>query len=448
MNNLKRIFGDLGQYPSAVVSLIIIGAMIVASIWIVIAIPYKEAVRLWRGGESVWYQLPKTVPPRWVNLFRRQKLPDTLILDTRQHADWKTYEPSGNGRRIKIDFSIDFPYDEFPQELSMYFYASQATNPPFVSMAWLTPDGRQIRIADFALQSEKQNFRFAQDAKLQQRLKGVDHQIGLFAQPGSEPPVPLKGTYQLHVEIVTFDPVTDVDVEFLQYGKVYGWFGTDQNRRDLKIGLLWGLPVALLFGLVASLGTSVAAMIIAALGAWFGGWVDDLIQRITEVNLVLPFLPILIMVGTFYSRSIFAILGVTILLSIFGGSIKSYRAIFLQVREMPYVEAARAYGASDLRIILRYLVPRIIPLLIPALVTGIPSYVFLEASLAVLGLGDPVLPTWGKVIQDAEFNGALYKGMYYWVLEPSILLMITGLAFAVLGFSLDRIFNPRLRGIS
>jgi peptide/nickel transport system permease protein len=205
--------------------------------------------------------------------------------------------------------------------------------------------------------------------------------------------------------------------------------------------------VALLFGLVASLGTSVAAMIIAAVGVWFGGWIDDLIQRITEVNLVLPFLPILIMVGTFYSRSIFVILGVTILLSIFGGSIKSYRAIFLQVREMPYVEAARTYGASDLRIILRYLVPRIIPLLIPALVTGIPSYVFLEASLAVLGLGDPVLPTWGKVIQDAEFNGALYKGMYYWVLEPSLLLMVTGLAFAVLGFSLDRIFNPRLRGI-
>jgi peptide/nickel transport system permease protein len=447
MNKIKRLFGDLGQYPSAVVSLVVIGVMIFASIWIVIAIPYEEAVRLWRGGETVWYQLPKTVPPRWVNFFRRQKLPDTLILDTRQHSDWKAYEPSGDGRRIKMDFAIDFQYDDFPQELSMYFYTSPTAKSPFVSMTWLTPDGRQIRIADFALKNEKQNFRFAQDAKLQQRLKGVDHQIALFAQPGSEPPVPLKGIYHLQVEIVTFEPQTDVDVEFLQYGKVYGWFGTDHTRRDLKIGLLWGLPVALLFGLVASLGTSVAAMIIAAVGVWFGGWIDDLIQRITEVNLVLPFLPILIMVGTFYSRSIFVILGVTILLSIFGGSIKSYRAIFLQVREMPYVEAARTYGASDLRIILRYLVPRIIPLLIPALVTGIPSYVFLEASLAVLGLGDPVLPTWGKVIQDAEFNGALYKGMYYWVLEPSLLLMVTGLAFAVLGFSLDRIFNPRLRGI-
>jgi len=152
-------------------------------------------------------------------------------------------------------------------------------------------------------------------------------------------------------------------------------------------------------------------------------------------------------VGTFYSRSIWTLLGVTVVLSIFTGAIKTDRAIFLQVRESPYIEAAKAYGASGRRIIFRYMIPRIIPLLIPALVSAIPSYVFLEASLAVLGLGDPVLPTWGKVINDAFSNGALYKGYYYWILEPAVLLMITGLGFAMLGFALDRIFNPRLRGM-
>jgi len=86
-------------------------------------------------------------------------------------------------------------------------------------------------------------------------------------------------------------------------------------------------------------------------------------------------------------------------------------------------------------------------MLIPQLVTLIPTFVFIEASLAVLGLGDPILPTWGKVISEARVNGALYEGHYYWMLEPSVLLMITGLAFSLLGFSLDRIFNPRLRGL-
>ncbi len=447
MNTLKRTWNDLRQYPSAIISLIVILILLGASIWVVYAIPYKEAVRLWRGGEDVWYRLPKIVPPKWINWFREKKLPDTIIFSTLEDPEAKQYEPSGDGRRIKVDIPISFEYDEYPQELSIYFFVSNAERGPFVSMLWVTPDEREIRIADFGLQSSKVNFRFAQDSKLRQRLKGLDAEVGLYSVPQTDPPQPLKGDYQLKIEIVTFDPNADVEVEFIQYGKVYGWFGTDHMRRDLRVGLLWGLPVAMAFGLVASLGTSVLAMVIAAVGAWYRGWVDDLIQRVTEINLVLPFLPILIMVGTFYSRSIFVILGVTILLSIFGGAIKNYRAIFLQVREMPYIEAAKAYNAGDGRIIIRYLLPRIIPLLIPALVTGIPSYVFLEASLAVLGLGDPVLPTWGKIIQDAEFNGALYKGMYYWVLQPSALLMITGLAFAVLGFSLDRIFNPRLRGI-
>jgi peptide/nickel transport system permease protein len=140
-------------------------------------------------------------------------------------------------------------------------------------------------------------------------------------------------------------------------------------------------------------------------------------------------------------------LGAVIALSIFGGAIKTFRAIFLQVREAPYIEAARAYGASNGRIIVRYLIPRIIPVMIPSLVSGVPVYVFLEASLTLLGLGDPVLPTWGKVIEDARAQGALHNGQYYWVLQPAVLLMLVGLSFAMVGFSLDRVFNPRLRGL-
>jgi peptide/nickel transport system permease protein len=165
------------------------------------------------------------------------------------------------------------------------------------------------------------------------------------------------------------------------------------------------------------------------------------------VNSIIPLLPILIMVGTLYNRSIWLMLGMVIVLSIFGLQIKNYRAIFMQVKESPYIDAARAYGAGDMRIIFRYLIPRVLPLVIPAIVTLVPGFVFLEASLAVLGLGDPVLPTWGKLINDANTQGALFNGYYYWILLPSMLLMIAGLAFAMVGFALDRVFNPRLREI-
>ena len=450
MKALQKSFRDILRYPSAVIGLVIIAGLVILSIYAVLTIPYSEASRLWRGGEDVWYQNPKIAPPEWVNWFRKDKLPKTVLMDSQQEDDdrvSKVVEPQADGSKVTIAFLLDYQYDTFPQELILYFDAQFAEKLPFASVYWLTPDDREIRVGDFSVGGSF-TYRFSQDSKLQRRLKGQDPQRGLFmADPTAEPPVPLKGTYTLRIDGLTFEESADLDAEFVMHGRVAGWAGTDHLRRDLSIALLWGTPVALAFGLLAALGTTVTTMIIAAIGVWFGGWVDELIQRITEVNLVLPLLPILIMVGTFYSRSIWVILGVTILLSIFGGAIKTYRAVFLQVKESPYIEAARAYGASNMRIIFSYLIPRIIPMLIPQLVILIPTFVFLEASLAVLGLGDPVLPTWGKVINDARNEGAPFQGLYYWVLEPSILLMLTGLAFAMLGFSLDRIFNPRLRGL-
>ncbi len=446
MKNLQRTFQELLRYPSALVGLVMITALLLLSIYAVIAIPYDEAIRLWRGGQEVWYKTPKNAPPAWINYFQQEKLPDTVVLNSKDGTATKVVKNTSEGTEITITYAFDYQYDDFPQEISLYFTSQFKEKQPHISAVWIKPDGAEIPISDFSITKE-QTFRISQDERLQRRLGDLDPQVGLFLDINSVKEIPLKGQYQLRVTATGFEKDTDVDAELVVYGKVFGLAGTDYQRRDLMVALLWGTPVALSFGLLAALGTTLTTMVIAAIGAWFGGWLDELIQRITEVNLVLPFLPILIMIGTFYSRSIFVILGVTILLSIFGGTIKTYRAVFLQVKESSYIEAARAYGASNIRIVLLYLLPRIIPLLIPQLVILIPTYVFLEASLAVLGLGDPVLPTWGKIIDDAQTNGALYQGLYYWVLEPSILLMFTGLSFAMLGFSLDRIFNPRLRGL-
>ncbi len=447
LNALK----ELKRYPSAIAGIIIILAMVALGIYAIVAIPYNQAIQLWRGGENIWYKTPKLAPPAWINLFRRAKLPDTLILNSAEAENHggtvtKTMTPGEQETsRILITYTFDFPYSAFPQELALYFAPQYTAKAPHASITWHTPDGREIRVADFSV-SKGQVYRFAQDTKLQRRLGGMSPEQGLFvADPKADKPAIVQGRYELRINALTFEQGSDLDAEFVLYGRVYGLAGTDHLRRDLRVALLWGTPVALAFGLIAALGTTLTTMWIAALGTWFGGWVDSLIQRITEVNMVLPFLPILIMIGTFYSRSIWVILGATIILSIFGSGIKTYRAVFLQVKESPYIEAARAYGAGNWRIIFQYLVPRMIPLLIPQLVVLIPSYVFLEAGLAVLGLGDPTLPTWGKVINDAQANGALYQGLYYWVLEPAALLILAGLAFALLGFSLDRIFNPRLR---
>ena len=440
-NTLKTIFA----YPSAVMGILVVLGLVVLAIYAMVTIPYQEAIRLWRGGEEVWYQNPKFAPPAWINLFANKKYSESFSVRTTDGSMFKEVTPGEEGTStLSISYAFDFSSDYYPQEMILYLTSAYQEKQPFFSAEWLTPDGRKIRLTSLTI-TQKTTYRFSQDEKLKARLKTEDVIRLLFSDP--ETGAPVKGQYQLLIAGATFEPDSDIDVEFVYHGQVYGLAGTDQARRDLVVPLLWGAPVALAFGLIASLGTSILTMVIAAVGTWYGGWVDELIQRITEINLVLPFLSILIMVGTFYSRSIWVILGVTILLSIFTGAIKGYRAVFMQVKESMYIEAARAYGASGSRIVFLYLIPRMIPLLIPGLVSSVPAFVFLEASLAVLGLGDPVLPTWGKIIQDANSNGALYRGYYYWILEPAALLMVTGLGFAMLGFALDRIFNPKLRDV-
>jgi peptide/nickel transport system permease protein len=447
MKTIQKNFKELLRYPSAIAGLVILLLLLGLSVYSVIAIPYQRAISLWRGGEEYWYQNPKLAGPAWLNYFTKKKLPVTIILNSANATAEKVIKPGTSSSLVTITYTFDYQYDAFPQEVTLFFTPKFINQQPFVNITWTRPDGKTIRIGEFSV-GTGQTFPFSQDSKLQRRLGDQPPVEGLFgADPESADKTPLKGTYTLKIEGVTFDPGSDLDAELVVYGQLDGLAGTDHLRRDLMVALLWGTPIALAFGLVAALGTTLLTMVIAAVGSWMGGWLDEIIQRITEVNLVLPLLPVLIMVGTFYSRSIFAILGITILLTIFGGAIKTDRAIFLQVKESGYIEAAKSYGASNARIIFKYLIPSIFPILIPRLVILIPFYVFLEASLAVLGLGDPTLPTWGKIIQDGQNNGALYQGLYYWVLEPTILLTLTGLAFALLGFALDRVFNPKLRGM-
>lgn len=445
MNTLKNSFQKILYYPSAVLGMFVVLLLVFTAIYAMVKIPYQEAIRLWRGGEEVWYQNPKFAPPAWINLFSEKKYAESFAVNTTTGTMKKEVVQGAKGTATTTaSYSFNFTYDVLPQDLILYLTSSYNEKQPFISAEWHTPDGRTIRLTNMAI-SQKQTYRISQDEKLKTKLRTDDVIHSLFTDPKTGNLI--KGQYQLLITGTTFEPDSNIDAQFVLHGQVFGLAGTDQQRRDLVLPLLWGAPVALAFGLIASLGTSILTMVIAALGTWYGGWIDELIQRITEINLVLPFLSILIMVGTFYSRSIWVILGATILLSIFTGAIKGYRSIFVQVKESMYIEAAKAYGASSPRIVFLYLIPRMIPLLIPGLVSSVPAFVFLEASLAVLGLGDPVLPTWGKIIEDANANGALYRGYYYWILEPATLLMVTGLGFAMLGFALDRIFNPKLRDI-
>ena len=435
---------ELRRYPSAIAGMVIIAFLVGLSIYTVIAIPYTQALDLWRGGAH-WQMHPTNASPAWLDRLTGGNQPRTMIVSLDDAPVEET--PFEGGRELRIPLTLDYDFDGFPSEMNLFLQARDHEREPFLRMVWRTPDGREIPLGGRRV-ARDDRVSMSQDLGLERRLGQVPH-IGLLARPDGDVAAPevLQGEHQLLLEAVVFDDSAGISGDLVLYGQVHGIAGTDYQRRDLMVALLWGTPVALAFGLLAAVGTTITTLVIAATGVWFRGWVDAVIQRLTEVNMILPLLPILVMVGTLYSTSIWLMLGMVVALGIFSAGIKMYRAMLLPIRESAYIEAARAYGASNARIILRYMIPRILPVLIPTFVTLIPTFVFLEASLAVLGLGDPVLPTWGKVLNDAQTQSALYNDQYYWVVSPALLLMLTGLGFAMLGFALDRVFNPRLRNI-
>jgi peptide/nickel transport system permease protein len=465
---LKGVVRELLSYKSGIVGLAILALLVAISVYAIVAIPYEEAIRLWRGQEAMWIDNPRTAAPEWVEIFVGKKLPRTIRLDSRVRetgVSKTVIDLPGTGmRKVLIEYRFRFDYDEPPSELNIFFFSNYTgSSAPLVRLVWRKPSGEEIELLRYGLRAPDDKLYVSISDAVLSNL--VSYYVSKYPVNVSERVTVLKllfgkvtgkslesgdfevekGDYKLTVEATVFSKDVDLDAKLVVYGTVHGIAGTDHLRRPLEIPLIWGAPIALAFGLTASLVTTFLQMIIAVISGWYGGWVDSLIQRVTELYMVIPFLPFLMLISTFYKIDIWILLAVVIILSIFGGGIKGTRALVMQLKEYPYIEAAKAYGASDFRIIFFYIIPKILPPVVPGLVGAVPGYVFLEAGLAFLGLGDPFLPTWGKVINEAYSNGALYRGLYYWVVEPAAMLMLTAFAFAFLGFALDKIVNPRLR---
>jgi peptide/nickel transport system permease protein len=435
---------EILRYPSAVIGLLGIAVMVGVSLYALISMPYQQMHALWVG--DTWTDYPENAMPAWINYFRKDKLPVTVYLSSKEGTAAKTTEALDEvTTEMFISYTFDFTADSFPQDIIIQFDADYQEKRPYVALFWYTPDGREIKLGTVTTTSSTKVY-FSQDEQIRRRAGGINPHRILFAIPDQEPLVPLKGTYELRINAITFEASADLNADVIVMGKVYGVAGTDHRRRDLAIALLWGTPVALALGFLGAICTTTISILVAAVGVWHAGWVDGLVQGLTEVNIMLPVFPVAVMAYYLYGKNVWLVIGAIILFSILGTSTKNYRAAFIQVKDSPYIEAARAYGAPSGRMIFRYMIPRILPVIVPQMVAMVPGYVFLEATLAIFGVSDPYIPTWGNVIYDALVNGA-FRGYYYWILEPVALLMVTGLAFALLGFALDRVFNPRLRNL-
>jgi peptide/nickel transport system permease protein len=237
---------------------------------------------------------------------------------------------------------------------------------------------------------------------------------------------------------------TILDSRLIIGGKAFGLMGTDELRRDLAVGLLWGTPLALFIGISVAVGSVVMGLIYGVYAGYKGKFTDESMMRLNDVIYALPALPFLIILVATISNSIFLLVG---FLMLFGwvGIAKVSRSMTLQIKTKGYIEASQMMGQKNSKIIFKHIIPQLLPYAFASIAISVPAAITTEAGLSFLGLGDPSFPTWGQILHDANTYGAAARGLWWWIVPPGIMIAITGLSFVFLGNALDAIVNPRLK---
>jgi peptide/nickel transport system permease protein len=395
--------------------------------------------------------------PVWVNMLGLN-LPEHLIMSGKDADKTSLLE---DGVRIEShSYNFNFNYDSYPSDFMVMYTAKYGSIQPALQIDVIRPDGNEFQIYFASLptsQNESNEFSariFSTDTLIADSLMGYSNlfaytidatrpQVMIFSD--TEENKVLKGTYVIRNTFYLFDPSdTVVDSGVILGGKVYGTMGTDDSRRDLAIGLLWGAPVALFIGLTVSGAAVFIGLIYGIFAGYKGNRTDEGLMRINDVFYSLPTLPLLVILSVTIGRSIFLITGFLVIFS-WVGMAKISRSLALQIKSLQYIEAARLMGQSDTKIIFKHIIPQLLPLTFASIAIAVPSAILGEAALSFLGLGDPSIPTWGQILHDAHSAGAMSRGLWWWIVPPGLMIAITGLAFVLIGNALDSIVNVRAR---
>jgi peptide/nickel transport system permease protein len=451
----SEILNEFRRSKSGLAGLGMLLALILMTIYAAVAVPL-ESYRQW-NNPNFWIDTPKSAAPAWTNLLG-SRVPEHIVMTASAAAVSSSVE--GDLRTLTHSYTVNFNYDSYPSDFMVLYSARYGSTQPVLQIDVLRPDGREFRIYFASLPSSQQGSNefsgrvFSTDRQIADSLRNY---LGAFAyeQDLSRPQVMifsdsqenrvLKGAYTVRETFYLFDPNDSVvNSGVILGGKVYGLMGTDELRRDLAIGILWGAPVALFIGITVSVAAILIGLVYGVFAGYKGKRTDEGLMRINDVFYSLPTLPLLVILSVTVGRSIFLITG---FLVIFGwvGMAKISRSLALQLKNMQYVEAAKLMGQSDTKIIFKHIIPQLLPLTFASIAIAVPSAILGEAALSFLGLGDPSIPTWGQILHDANSAGAASRGLWWWIAPPGFMIAITGLAFVLIGNALDAIVNPRSR---
>ncbi len=458
--DVRSFWNEFRREKSGIFSLFLLALFFALMLTERLIIPFPEARSRWRDI-TYWENNPRSAPPVWVNWFSSIKRAESMTENAIKPKD-EIEKLVGKATVRRFFFVYTYNADIPPTDI---LFTAKVSGSSVIVLSVERPDGEVLKLFKktfsklnnkairLTIDNEAKNtvaqFAARYDQKAQNMEKDLVSPTAILfakAQPDMvHQPEPLQGVYRFAVEMLIPDKTSQIESPALSFaGSASGWLGTDSSRRDLWSGVIAGMRWALLIGLLTALVAVSLGVVFGVTSAYFGGWIDALMQRIFELFVSIPLLPLLIVMSAIFKPSIW-----TLILMMSGffwvGPVKTVRSIGLQIKEETYIEASKAFGASAWRIIFRHIAPLLIPYSFASMALYVPGAIVYESTISVLGLGDSTIVTWGQILHDALTGGAVLNGQWWWVIPPGVAIALMGMTFAFLGFAMDKILNPRLR---
>jgi peptide/nickel transport system permease protein len=245
--------------------------------------------------------------------------------------------------------------------------------------------------------------------------------------------------------LAPYDPNQVFASELLQPPSWSHLFGTNEAGQDLFSQVLYGSRASLTVGFAASIIAATIGTLIGITAGYFGQLPRELLMRFTDFFLVIPALVLMIVLASVLGSGL---TGVILAIGLVGwtGTARVVMSQTLSVKEHAFIEASRSSGAGALHILRTHVLPNVMPVVFAQAVLVVANSILYEATLTFLGLGNPNQVTWGQILQFAFVSGAITTAWWY-VLPPGLSIMLVVLGFSLTGYSLDEVFNPRVRKI-
>jgi peptide/nickel transport system permease protein len=225
------------------------------------------------------------------------------------------------------------------------------------------------------------------------------------------------------------------------------WLGTTQSGQDVLAQLVNGARVSLGVGFLSATIATALSIVVGLIGGYAGGVVDEILSLLTNIFLVLPALPlVIVLAGYLPSRGVGPV-AVVIAVTGWAWGARVLRAQTLTLRRRDYVEAARVSGERAWRIVVCEILPVEFPIIATSFLATVIGAVLAEAGLSFLGLANLSTVSWGTMLYFAETNQALLVGAWWWFIPPGLCIALLGAGLGLLNFGIDEIANPRLRTV-